>query len=490
MRSDKYAKKSRKKSKGISTKTLILILIVVVVVAVGCIIGNHSSSKGYKDAESFEKFASNEFANIEISSINNVETLEKINYKEKASVAWRLPDTGLDMVDGRVKEIKSEIISKINQNNRKDFKNSDTNIEKTAYITGFSGYESEKGTRSLVIKTEKFVQKTDEKLEKTEEMVFPINYTKADGVPINAVMVFENDYRKELSTYIGEELEAEYSDVLKEGYKKAIDPNIQSFDNFILNGKDAEFIYGSAEITTANEAVVIKVPHKKINNIFRDEINPRVLDPSKPMVALTFDDGPATGKTEKLLDALAKNGSKATFFELGKNVDNMPNSDKVLTRMIEEGNELGSHSYDHPNLFTLSDTQIKEQVDKTNKAIKDATGQLPTIYRPPFGNGDDRITKMFNVPGALWTIDTVDWQSRNAQSVINIVKNSGDLDGKVILMHSIYDSSVDAAIELIPWMKAQGYQLVTVSELLTYKYNQNPADAKFYGYGYFSGPRN
>ena len=490
MRSDKYKKNGRKKSKGISTKTLVVILILAVLVAVGFIIYNHIQGGGYKDEDSFKNFANEQFSNIEVSSIDNVNASEKYNYREKGSVAWKLPETGLKMVDGQVAEIKTHIKQIIAKNNRKDFKNSDTNIVKTAYITGFSGYESKKETRSLLIKTVKFVQMDGKKMEKAGEMVFPINYTKEDGIPVTAMMVFENDYREGLSKYIGEQLKKDYSEVLKEGYKKFIDPMTQNFDNFILNDNTAEFVYNSDDITTATDAVVVKVSEKDVDGIFRDKINPRVLDPSKPMVALTFDDGPASGKTEKLLDALAKNGSKATFFELGKNIEYMEDADKVLKRMLADGNELGSHSYDHPNLYTLSDQQIREQIDKTNKAIKDATGQLPTVYRPPYGNGDDRITKMFNVPGALWTVDTLDWSSRNADSVISIVKNSGDLDGKVILMHSIYDSSVEAAEYLIPWMKSQGYQLVTVSELLTYKYNQNPTDVKFYGYGYFSGPTN
>lgn len=490
MRSDRHTKKGRNRSKGVSTKTLVFILVLVIAVAVGFIIYYSNQGKGYKDEESFRNFANEQFSNIEDSNIDDINAKEKISYKETASVAWRLPETGFDMVDGHIDEIKNEIQRKIARNNRVDFKNSDTNVEKAAYITSFSAYENEKGTRSILIKTEKFIQMNGEKLEKVQEMVFPINYTKDDGIPITAMMVFENAYRDELSKVIGEDLEKNYADILKDGYEKFIDPLSQSFDNFILTDDGANFVYDSNDLTTGADAVVVEVSEKDVDGIFRDEINPAVLDPSKPMVALTFDDGPASGKTEKLLEALANNDSKATFFELGQNIENMPNADKVLTKMLEDGNQLGSHSYNHPKLFELSDQQIKDQIEKTNKAIMDATGQLPTIYRPPYGNGDDKITKMFNVPGVLWTIDTRDWESRNADSIVSIVKNSGNLDGKVILMHSIYDSSVDAAVRLIPWMKAQGYQLVTVSDLLTYKYNQNPTDVKFYGYGYFSGPTN
>ena len=100
-------------------------------------------------------------------------------------------------------------------------------------------------------------------------------------------------------------------------------------------------------------------------------------------------------------------------------------------------------------------------------------GHDVTLYRPPYGNGNDNITKIFGKAGILWSVDTLDWKSRNAQSVINIVKNTDNLDGRVVLMHSIYDSTADATKVLVPWLKKQGYQLVTVSELLTY---QSPAE--------------
>ena len=147
--------------------------------------------------------------------------------------------------------------------------------------------------------------------------------------------------------------------------------------------------------------------------------------------------------------------------------------------------EIGSHSYDHPNLFTISDQKVKEQNDKTDKLIEDRIGRKPTVYRPPFGNGNEKTTKIFNKPGILWSVDTMDWSSRNADAVINVVKSVKDLDGKVVLMHSLYDSSAKATEVLVPWLQKQGYQLVTVSELLTYKYHEDPTEAKFYGYNYF-----
>ena len=489
MRSSKYEKKRARRAKKSGVLKFVILLIVIVALAVGLIVHNFHKGAGYKDEDSFKSFAAHEFDNIEDSSQVDVDVTENFLYGEKSSRAFRMPKTGIDIIDSRIKEIKTEIVSDIKYMNRKDFKNSDTNILKTAYVTSFSTYEGDKDTESILIKTERFVQMEGEKLEKVGEKVVPINYMKKDGIPLTAISVFENNYGDQLSKAIGEKLEKDYDKSLTEDYAKYIDPNNQTFDNFILTKKGADFIFNSNVVSTDKETAVVSISKKDVDGIFREKINPRALDPKKPMVALTYDDGPDEVKTEKLLDLLKANGSKATFFELGLRVDNMDNAHEVLTRMLKEGNELGSHSYDHPNLKTLSDKQIKEQIDKTNNAIKNATGQLPTVYRPPYGEGDDRITKMFNVPGILWTVDTRDWESRDRDSIVSVIKNSGDLDGKVILLHSIHQASVDATEVILPWLKEQGYQMVTVSELLTYKYKENPATPKFYGYGYFSGPR-
>ena len=491
MRSDKYTTSNRKKAKGISLKTIIIILILIVAVLAGFIIHDFVKGSGYKDAEGFEKFAARQFANIEESKDDTIKSKEYIKFGNQSSVAYRLPSLGIKVIDGRIDEIKKDITEEINRYNRKKYKVPDNDLEKTAYITGYSITECDSlNTKGILIKTQCFEQHKGKKLEMVRELVFPINFTKDSDLPIGALNVFKGEYRDVLSKVLTEEIENEYSKSLTEDYKQYLNPKYQSFENFILMDNKIEFVFNSNVISNLSTAVNVKIPRTSIADICRDEINLRALDPSKPMVALTFDDGPAAGKTDKLLDILKENGARATFFELGKNVVNVKDSDKLLKRMLDEGNELGSHSYDHPNLFNLTDKEIKEQVEKTNKAIMDATGQMPTVYRPPFGNGNDKITEIFNVPGILWTVDTLDWKYRNANNIENIVKNSGNLDGKVILMHSLYDSSVTAAEHLVPWMTSKGYQLVTVSELLTYKYNQNPTDVKFYGYGYFSGPKN
>jgi peptidoglycan/xylan/chitin deacetylase (PgdA/CDA1 family) len=170
---------------------------------------------------------------------------------------------------------------------------------------------------------------------------------------------------------------------------------------------------------------------------------------------------------------------------LGQNVKKYP---KVVQRKAQLGMELGSHTWSHPNLLELKKKEIKTEISKTNNALVDACGQSASVFRPPYGNVDDKVLETVDMPAVLWSVDTLDWKSRKSKSVVSVVKKvekEDGLDGRVILMHSLYPSTAKATEILVPWLKKKGYQLVTVSELLQYRYNENPQDGKLYGYGYF-----
>ncbi len=188
------------------------------------------------------------------------------------------------------------------------------------------------------------------------------------------------------------------------------------------------------------------------------------VDPNKPMVALTFDDGPGQ-RTGELLDALSKYGAHATFFMQGKNVSVYPDA---VRRMKEVGCEIGSHTFDHPDLTKMDASGIKDQVDRTDQSLHDIIGQGATVLRPPYGAINDTVKATIRKPLILWNIDTLDWKTRNAQMTVNEVMTKAQ-DGDIILMHDIHSESVDAAIEMIPKLIAQNYQLVTVSEMAAAK---------------------
>ena len=181
---------------------------------------------------------------------------------------------------------------------------------------------------------------------------------------------------------------------------------------------------------------------------------------AKKSIALTFDDGPSSF-TNRLLDCLEKNNAKATFFMTGTEIASFPDEVK---RMKKLGCELGNHTYDHTELTTLSFDEISSEVDKVNEQLINLTGEGASVVRPPYGSVNDTVKSAINLPLILWSIDTLDWKTLNAESTVEEVMNNVT-DGSVILMHDIFSTSVDAAEILIPQLIEKGYQLVTVHEL-------------------------
>ncbi len=189
-----------------------------------------------------------------------------------------------------------------------------------------------------------------------------------------------------------------------------------------------------------------------------------LIDPDKPMIALTFDDGPGS-LSPKFADLLARYGGHATFFVVGTNVLNFPDELKYLYDM---GNEIGSHTMRHKNLNIQSAATVQKEVADADSAIEEVIGKKPELLRAPYGNANSSVRRIINRPVINWSVDTEDWRSRNAQAVKNeILKGAGD--GEIILMHEIYQSTYDGLELAIGELASQGYQFVTVSELMRYR---------------------
>lgn len=187
----------------------------------------------------------------------------------------------------------------------------------------------------------------------------------------------------------------------------------------------------------------------------------RVIDPARPMVALTFDDGPQTAVGNQIMDCLAAYGGKATFFVVGERCGSRA---AELQRMVAEGHEVANHSYDHKYFNKLNGTQIQNEVNSANDAIQAACGVRPTLVRLPGGNINATVRANVAFPMIAWSIDTLDWKTRNTQNTVNVVLNQVK-DGDIVLMHELYAETGAAAVQIIPELTARGYQLVTVSEM-------------------------
>lgn len=253
--------------------------------------------------------------------------------------------------------------------------------------------------------------------------------------------------------------------VMQTGWKKTDDGTYYLGDNGAAaigwqTIEDEDYYFDNSGIMATGEVQVglVKCTFSKKGKLkSKGDVN---IDASKPMVALTFDDGPGE-RTGELLAQLEKYNAHATFFMQGKNI---PGKEDFVKKMKEIGCELGNHSYDHPQLTKLSADKIANQMGTTNDLIQQAAGSTATVMRPPYGAINDTVRSSVGLPMILWSIDTLDWKTRNAQSSIDTVMNDVQ-DGDVILMHDIHTESIDAALVLIPKLEEAGYQLVTVSEM-------------------------
>lgn len=188
------------------------------------------------------------------------------------------------------------------------------------------------------------------------------------------------------------------------------------------------------------------------------------INPNGKMVALTFDDGPGR-YTKEIVNCLKNNNAKATFFVIGSQVDSYKSSVKAASDI---GCEIGSHTYTHPDLTKLSESEIKEQISKTDQKVKNAIGKKTTLVRTPGGSVNSSVQRTVGKPIILWSIDTLDWKTRNREKTVNAVM-SNVKDGDIVLMHDIYEPTKEAACILIVKLRQKGYQLVTVSELAKYR---------------------
>ena len=182
-------------------------------------------------------------------------------------------------------------------------------------------------------------------------------------------------------------------------------------------------------------------------------------------VALTFDDGP-TPYTDRLLGILGDADAKATFFMIGNKVAANPAGAK---RVADAGMEIGNHTWEHPNMTTIPAEDVPAQFSKANDAIKAATGQTPKLWRPAGGLTDDAVNKVaaqYGLAAILWDVIPFDWINDSNTAATRYMLMTQIKPGSVVLFHDSYSSTVDLVHQFIPVLKANGYHLVTVSQML------------------------
>lgn len=199
----------------------------------------------------------------------------------------------------------------------------------------------------------------------------------------------------------------------------------------------------------------------------REQALARGIDPNKPMLALTFDDGPQP-ESLIVLEALDRYGAKGTFFVLGKNI---AGNEDVLRKIAESGHQVAVHSWSHPNLNDISESVVRSQMTRTLDKVEEVTGIRATMMRPPYG-ATNRVSRRplteLGLPVILWSVDSLDWKTRSTGATVDSILSKAS-NGAIILCHDVWDSTGRAMEQVIPQLIEKGYQLVTVAEMMSFR---------------------
>lgn len=255
---------------------------------------------------------------------------------------------------------------------------------------------------------------------------------------------------------------------------KVDDLKIKDLNNFYIDQEGIHF-YVLVNNLTVKKTFSYPELNKYINEEYKTYIGQsfekqrttRNIDnfKDKKVIAITFDDGPGGDTTNRLLDELDKRDIKVTFFVVGTNVSKYPD---IIKRMYIDGHDIGSHTYNHANLTKLSDDEIYKQKSSVVELVNSITGFSPTLIRPPYGSIDNRVKSIYPMKNILWNVDSEDWKSKNVDMIYDEIMASTD-DGDIVLLHDLYETSVDGALKSIDELLKQGYEFVTISELLQIK---------------------
>lgn len=309
--------------------------------------------------------------------------------------------------------------------------------------------------------------------------------------PIDLLKTFNFDITNQKILTLNDILTEDGINALKKLVSTKAEINTEEVDDGILNyflvtNETLEIILNRGDYLPMSEgSKTISVPFEELGDVFCEAFfykppkpepppPPAVPQPVAPMppvntgggmIALTFDDGPSA-HTERLLNIFATYGGKGTFFVMGSFINGR---EETLKRIVNEGHQIGNHSWSHRLFTSITDPELTDQIMMTRAKIMEVTGVDCTLVRPPYGGYNDTVRlkgEQLGVTFVNWDIDTLDWKYKNASKIHNHIMKYAN-NGAIILCHDLHKTTVDAMETAIPKLIESGYQLVTVSELLT-----------------------
>lgn len=472
---------------------LILLLLMILILGVSSVIfftaNNKKSSEGLNGNKNTQEL----MAQINFPAVSRdqqIGTTESImNNDDRNSVSVHYPSVGIEGVDSQIQNKVDQILQQYNKG-KKGYSVGHDDMESELWVD-YSSYVVGDNLASVVYHQKMNFSVLANPEERVSTQVFNLKNQKE----LSLDDVLKGNYLPVLCSYAKTKLaedEQLKQQMDSDFFEHGIAPEKENYSNFALK-KDAIIIYfekyqlfsgsegeQSVEIPFSELSDYLKIdtsgklleamappetsqqqaPAQSTPDVKQPETQP--VDAKRPMIALTFDDGPSRTITPRILDILSKHNARATFFVLGNRVDSYSD---VLQREYEEGHEIGSHTFSHPSLTKINAEDINYQINETDTRISHLIPYSPTLLRPPYGALNDAVKASIQKPLVLWSVDTQDWKSRDRDKIVQKVIGKVQ-DGDIILMHDIYSSTAEACEVMIPQLVEQGFQLVTVSELL------------------------
>ncbi len=315
---------------------------------------------------------------------------------------------------------------------------------------------------------------------------YTASYDLTTGEQLDLDQLFEENYLEKIAAIVRKEfrLNPLYQDLLSDSnFYNATSSDKENYDVFMLSDDQIIFTFNEMELfNTKNNTIEISVSVDDISYYLKADypatelITPstsmtnteRYIDPTKPMIALTFDDGPSK-YTLEIIETLKEYDSAATFYVVGNRVES---HSSILKKTYEYGNEIGNHTFTHENLTKLDYDGMMQEIESVNDSVSSIIGETIDTVRPTFGDYNKLLKDSSPYPLILWSVDTQDWRYKNsetgAERLTDILVNNTK-DGDIVLMHDLYEKTADATIAAIPQLIEKGFQIVTVSELFEYR---------------------
>ena len=399
---------------------------------------------------------------IIFSIINDYKIKNEVNTiilkENNLAIGINYPTTNIKKLDLEIKKQVDSIYDDFIKEYGLDNNNSELNIDYSYNITN---------ERYINIVLEKYISNSNKLISKLYTYVFDV---KQNRFLTLKDLINEKDL-KYISSYVQKELLSKYKDSIGiNELNNILSPDYKNYNLFTFNDQK---LYLYFDFTSFKDIVDVEIPLENINlkipiemgttvqnTVKVKKVKNKVIDPNKKMIALTFDDGPSK-YTDKIIDLLNKYDASGTFFILGNKVEMYK---ETLIKMVEQGSEIGNHSYNHKWLIKLNKNDFINQVNQTQSILKSTIGYTPTLLRPTYGSVNDEIKNNTTLDIVLWNIDTLDWKLKNYKDIANRVIGKVD-DGDIVLMHDIHEKTLKALEIILPKLKEERYQFVTVSEL-------------------------